>query len=433
MFVSYLIAIGSKKVSAVCKQHVLLHNLGVQGRKIYDTLPEPELGEDEQDMDVFRIKPLKLETHFGDRIHVVLERHRFFTRVQGRQESVTNYIAALRGLTQLCDFGELNDSLIRDQLVRCTNNSRIQEKLLSKSPTLKEAISIAQSIEHTAKCIQEMKTPKDLVGSVLNTKSVHNVSNNCEVLKVRPREANADKPVSETEGLRCYRCGSSNHLANNVRCTARSITCKKCNRKGHFARVCRDGGNNQVKVVCSEEEMSPNYVFQVKDSNGDASPVSPKHLKYPKCTILLNKKPLVVFADSCSPFTLVNLDDMNDLFDISSLDVLEPDISPEGYVRETIPLVGMVKMRINFKGRSTCGKVYIVREGSNLLGWHHQQELGIMLDPNNKDQVCLGMCDKEINMIHEEYPEGPWEKCNSGGSSKHLVNKIHCTAHKLPP
>lgn len=79
IFASYLIAIGGERFSPTRKQHVLLHNLGIHGRKIFETLPEPELSEEEEEeVDVFKATLMKLETHFGDKINVVLERHKFF-------------------------------------------------------------------------------------------------------------------------------------------------------------------------------------------------------------------------------------------------------------------------------------------------------------------------------------------------------------------
>lgn len=171
LFESYIVAIGGERFTPYRKQHILLHNLGIQGRKIYETLPDPP-GQVEggEGIDSFTSTVQKLEAHFGDKVNVGLERHTFFTRVQWKQESVQNSIAALWGLTQLCEFGEITDSLIRDQLVRYTNNSRIQEKLLAKNPSLREAIDIAKSVQHTAKCIKEMKPGNEEVATVKEEK-----------------------------------------------------------------------------------------------------------------------------------------------------------------------------------------------------------------------------------------------------------------------
>ena len=139
---------------------MLLHNLGIEGRKVYDNLIPQEIeestesGEVSSRMDVYLFTLNCLEEHFEKKVNVVLERHRFFSRVQGKCEKVNSYTAVLRGLSNTCEFGVLMDSLIRDQLVRCTNNSKIQENLLTKNPDLKQAIDIAMGIEHTAECIK---------------------------------------------------------------------------------------------------------------------------------------------------------------------------------------------------------------------------------------------------------------------------------------
>ena len=46
----------------------------------------------------------------------IAERHRFHQRVQQEGENINNFVAALRKLTEHCDFQDLNNT-IRDQLV----------------------------------------------------------------------------------------------------------------------------------------------------------------------------------------------------------------------------------------------------------------------------------------------------------------------------
>lgn len=96
----------------------------------------------------------------------------------------------------------------------------------------------------------------------------------------------------------------------------------------------------------------------------------------------------------------------------SNLNVLEPDVEPEGYAGATIPLVGMVEMLIEFRDRCTRGMVYVVEDGPNLLGWQHQKELGITLNPNNKNQVCLGTADLNTDECLEDSKEVRHEDTN---------------------
>ena len=327
---------------------------------------------------------MKLELHFGEKVNVTLERHKFFTRIQGRQESVLSYVAVLRGLANLCEFGALNDSLIKDQVTRCTNSTKIQEKLLAKNPSLQEAIEIARSVEHTAQCIKELKPVTETVNEIKKSSDTY-TSN-----KLKNKKEEKEGQTYDRDRLKCFRCGSTNHLANSNFCQARGSTCRKCGKKGHFSRVCRDGG---VKWVGESPEVKDNdtIVLEIEDEGS-------KGALYPKCNISIEGKIVSVFADSCSPYTLINMDDFKDICNVQPIPLEAADITPSGYNKDPIPIAGMIKVNIDFKGRTTFGKVYIADKGSNLLGWQHQKELGIILDPNNRDQVLL--IDRSTDRCH---------------------------------
>ena len=49
--------------------------------------------------------------------YVTYERYVFNQRVQQPVESIEDYVAELRKLAKSCEFGELEDSLIRDRVV----------------------------------------------------------------------------------------------------------------------------------------------------------------------------------------------------------------------------------------------------------------------------------------------------------------------------
>lgn len=44
LFLTYILATGADKHGPVRKQAILLHNLGVEGRRLYENLPEVSLG-----------------------------------------------------------------------------------------------------------------------------------------------------------------------------------------------------------------------------------------------------------------------------------------------------------------------------------------------------------------------------------------------------
>lgn len=158
LFLTYILATGADQYGPVRKQAVLLHNLGVEGRRLYENLPELSLGVGNgEPSNVYEMTMKMLDLRFTTKVNVVLERHKFFCRMQKADEDIASYVAALRGLSLTCCFEGLADSLIRDQIVRCTNNKKVREKLLIKGPTLEEAIQIAKGLEHTDLWIREME------------------------------------------------------------------------------------------------------------------------------------------------------------------------------------------------------------------------------------------------------------------------------------
>ena len=116
------------------------------------------------------------------------------------------------------------------------------------------------------------------------------------------------------------------------------------------------------------------YVFKVDEAKGIPN-------KYPKCVINMNGVGIEMYADSCSPFTLLDKSDWDAMPNEIKSRLEVADIQPNCYNGEPIPIIGMTRSVIKFKERSTTGKIYIVEKGSNILGWQHQRELGIRLDP----------------------------------------------------
>ncbi|KAJ1184666.1 hypothetical protein NDU88_001469 [Pleurodeles waltl] len=111
---------------------------------------------DGQTTNVFDMSVQMLDIQFTPKTNLILQRHKFFSRVQQKDEDIASYVASLRGLALSYEFDQLLDSRIRDQLVRCASDKRIREKLLKKDPNLEEAIQIAKRMEHAAVWLQEM-------------------------------------------------------------------------------------------------------------------------------------------------------------------------------------------------------------------------------------------------------------------------------------
>ena len=81
LFDNYLLAIGGSNFAAERKRALLIHCLGTEGQRLYNTLP---LTDDSYDGSV-----AALQTFFTPKVNVVAERYRFRQRAQAVGESIT--------------------------------------------------------------------------------------------------------------------------------------------------------------------------------------------------------------------------------------------------------------------------------------------------------------------------------------------------------
>ncbi|CAN8016596.1 unnamed protein product [Ixodes persulcatus] len=176
VFQNYLLALGGDAHEPARRKALLLHCLGVEGQRVFYTLPET---------------------------HPLLP-----------GESVEVFVAELRDLSADCEFGLLADEFIRDQLVAKTTSQQLRERLLleGSSLTLDRALSIGRLVE------EAVRYSKELVSS----SSVQKVDVKSPKTE-RPKRTQGE-PSSSTS-KKCYRCGSSGHLANSdYKCDSSAAT-----------------------------------------------------------------------------------------------------------------------------------------------------------------------------------------------------------------
>lgn len=134
-----------------------------------------------------------LKGHYSPKPLIIAERFRFNKRNQEEGESISQFVAVLKQLSEHCEFGRSMSDTIRDRLVCGMRSEAIQKRLLTESNlTLQRAIEVSTSMEMANKDAQQLSA---------STK-VHKVST---WLK---NKAGGGKP--------CYRCGKPGHQAESV-------------------------------------------------------------------------------------------------------------------------------------------------------------------------------------------------------------------------
>ena len=90
----------------------------------------------------------KFESHFVKRRNVIFERGKFNSQRQEEGEPVDTFITDLYTLAVHCQYGELHDELIRDNLVVGIHDETLSEKLqLDAKLTLDKAVTAVHQSE----------------------------------------------------------------------------------------------------------------------------------------------------------------------------------------------------------------------------------------------------------------------------------------------
>ena len=193
----------------------LLTCIGSDALDVYEGL-EFANEDDKKDIDVVL---QKLQRYCIGETNEIYERYRFNKRDQEPNESLDAYVTALRTLAKTCNFGVLENSLIRDRIVIGVRDNQARKKLLQVSKlTLKECIDICRSYETSSQQLKE-----------INQEEVSAISQSNEKTPPPPR--------GERE-IRCKFCAKT-HVWNKLKCPAWGKTCSNCGMQNHFAVACK--------------------------------------------------------------------------------------------------------------------------------------------------------------------------------------------------
>ena len=233
-----------------------------------------------------------LKTTYIKETNEIYARHLLSTRVQANNESIDDYLTELHKLTHDCKFksvtaAEHRDVSVRDAFIRGLKNSTIRARLLENtSLKLSEAVLKARSLEqalvrsdsysqHTAAAISEQPTDSPTTNTTDtsgNTYPTDNLDNNYQVA------AAANIPANKGS---CYNCGNARHPSEDRRrCPAKDVTCRICNKLGHFQKVCRSrtfttntSTNPRAKSTSAATAVLASSSTNLASTKGSAKPV----------------------------------------------------------------------------------------------------------------------------------------------------------------
>ena len=185
-----------------------------------------------------------MEEHFNPKPSEVMQRFSFHSRMRTANETVVQYVAALRRIAADCNFGNQLDENLRDRLVCGVNDCAVQRRLLSESNLdLTKALAIATAAEATTRHLSHLQATNSDKLTVGHTNAVRSEepphARGRGTVRTETDRVTIGQGRRRSETRTCYRCGDKGHIATDKRCRARKSVCSHCGQVGHIAQVCR--------------------------------------------------------------------------------------------------------------------------------------------------------------------------------------------------
>ncbi|KAI2643843.1 Retrovirus-related Pol polyprotein from transposon 17.6 [Labeo rohita] len=344
IFENYLLAINATggSWSDARKRAVLLHSLGTEGQRLFYTLPDTGT--------TFEHAMNALEDYFMPKVNTVVARHRFRQCSQRADETIPQFLSALRELASSCAYADMESEMLRDQLVERSYAPAVRGRLLLEpSLTLDSAVTIACQVE------QALSSFTLAAQSSVNAVA----SKSFRYRKKSTTRCDGAKSVADStrRGNRtCYRCGAKNHLANATNCPAARAKCHTCGKIRHFSKVCRS--SKDVR------EVVPDIVVLLTDAINSTVDKLFCDVRVTTSNGLSVETKLVV--DTGSSVSILPEAVYKSHFSDCSLTV--PKVKLVTYLKEDIAVLGCLHADVSLNDKVTPACLYIVKGSTALMG-----------------------------------------------------------------
>jgi hypothetical protein len=103
------------------------------------------------------------DTYCIGEVNITYERYTFNRLVQESSESFDGFVTELRKLIKSCDYGQLEDSILKDRIVIGIKDDATRRKLLqTRKLDLAQAVDICRASETATKHLKEMASAAEV-------------------------------------------------------------------------------------------------------------------------------------------------------------------------------------------------------------------------------------------------------------------------------
>ncbi|XP_037505702.1 uncharacterized protein LOC119382034 [Rhipicephalus sanguineus] len=395
-----------------------------------------------------------LQKHFDPRPSELYSRYVFQRRDQRPEESISNYVAALRSLSADCNFGVPATTsaastppaeghaavlanptmlpqhvMLRDRFVCGIRDEHLQQRLFAeKDLTFQRALDLALSSESASKQQRGLK-------GATSSAEAHKTS---QSKKERKHSA---------QQRRCYRCDGW-HEADT--CKFRTAQCRFCSKKGHIENACiskkkknKEGNLNARQGTHMVNAQPVCYDLEDTDRCYDLHAVSGRQ-PYPKflVDVKVEGRPLKFEVDTGAACSLISEATYHQTWPSNAPKLSREPLDLRTWSGEGLDTVGSAQVRVRFKSKDYVLPLLVMKgTGCNLLGRDWFSALNIRVHGINQ----VAEPSQEIQEVLARHPDvfkegidgyvGPLVHLDleEGATTKSTVNAVvKKTAYPLP-
>nr|XP_006822924.1 PREDICTED: uncharacterized protein K02A2.6-like [Saccoglossus kowalevskii] len=376
-FETYLVAQGITDDKR--KRALLLYSAGGEVADIFDTLPDTG--------DEFKQALEALNKYFVPKVNKAYEVYVFRNASQKPGETLDSYNARLRQLAKTCTFHN-EDEEIKSQIVLSTTSARLRRRALRENVSLKDILDAGRAFEISERQAKGIEDTDRERGQIKG-------------------------PTRNDISKSCFRCGGI-YPHKDTPCPAYGKACKKCQKIGHFAKVCRSNNIQRAKAIDIHEDNSTDdeYVYHIS-----VSPVIDKF--QPHTQVMLAGQPVKCLIDSGAG---INIIDEQTLQQIKGVQLLQSSKKIYAYnAVKPLPVIGEAEMTVQslVTNQQLTENFCVVKStGGNLLGCETAVNLGLLRIMNNVHSTIIV---PTVGKIVNDF----MNRLEGIGKMKHVKAKLH--------
>lgn len=361
------------------KVAILLHSAGDEAAEVFESFQLNDA--DKKKLDIV-LK--KFEEYYVPSTNVTYQRYVFFNRRQEDGEAYEHYMATLKNLSLTCELGELRNSLVKDVFISGIRDKNIQEKLLNTADiNINKALKICRTHVTIANQVQNIKTLDDKEEASSTVKQ--EISN--ELLKknkgkdATETRSNVKKSygnMSQQKKIDCKFCGYKHWYG---RCPAFGKECSKCNKRNHFAQVCKTEKKRPLDTLEEDKlEDDENEEYMVEELQvSSICDIKQNSKEWYIVSFLVRGRKIEFKCDSGAQVNVLSLKQCIEL-GINPKDLVKTKSVVTSFTKNRVPVVGKCKLQCRYKAIECLIEFYIVDiDCVNILELKTSEKLGFIV------------------------------------------------------